>query len=106
MLSLSPRLLTTYLSCRSNPMATLELWRSLLESLSSQPIYSVLPSLLDAAERHNLPDHLRPAQNEFDKSIGAIFSDAMGSANPDALPLLLRVIRYSGAFKYPNVLSV
>jgi hypothetical protein len=102
----SPRLLTTYLSCRSNPIVTLELWRSLLESLPSQPIYPVLSFLLDAAERHTLPDHLKPAQNEFDKSIGAIFSDAMGSANPDALPLLLRVIRYSGALKYTDVLSV
>lgn len=103
---MSPRLLTTYLSCRSDPTVTLELWRSLLESLSSQSIYPVLPFLLDVAERHTLPDHLKPAQNEFDMSIGAMFSDAMGSANPDALPLLLRVIRYSGALKYFNVLSV
>jgi E3 ubiquitin-protein ligase listerin len=96
-LSVSSRLLTTYLSCRSNPTVTLELWRSLLESLPSQLIYTVLPYLLDAAERHALPHHLKPAQNEFDKSISVIFSDAIGSANPDALPLLLRVIRYSGA---------
>ena len=105
-LSLSSRLLTTYLSCRNNPTVTLELWRSLLESLPSQLIYTVLPYLLDAAERHTLPHHLKPAQNEFDKSISAIFSDAIGSANPDALPLLLRVIRYSGGLKYLNVLGV
>ena len=105
-ISVSPRLLTTYLSCRSNLVVTLELWHSLLESLPSQSVYSMLPFLLDAAERHTLPDHLKPAQNEFDKSISAIFSDAMGSANPDALPLLLRVIRHSGAFKYSNILSV
>jgi len=49
---------------------------------------------------------LKPARNEFDKSISTIFSDAIGSANPDALPLLLRVIRYSGAFKYLTVLGV
>ncbi|KAI0273234.1 hypothetical protein BGY98DRAFT_998534 [Russula aff. rugulosa BPL654] len=97
-LSLSSRLLTTYLSCRNNPTVTLELWRSLLESLPSELIYTVLPYLLDAAERHTLPRHLKPAQNEFDKLISAIFSDAIGSANPDALPLLLRVIRYSGYF--------
>ena len=103
---MSPRLLTTYLSSRSNPTVTLELWRSLLESLSSQPIYRVLPFLLDAAERHTLPDHLKPAQNEFDMSIGAMFSDAMGFANPDALPLLLRVIRHSGALEYLDVLSI
>jgi hypothetical protein len=66
----------------------------------------VLPFLLDATERHNLPDHLKPAQNEFGKSIGVMFSDAMGFANPDALPLLLRVIQYSGELNYPNVLSV
>jgi hypothetical protein len=104
-LSLSSRLLTTYLSCRNNPTVTLELWRSLLESLPSQLIYAVLPYLMDAAERHTLPHHLKPAQNEFDKSISAIFSDAIGSANPDALPLLLRVIRYSGGLKYLNVLG-
>jgi hypothetical protein len=105
-LSVSSRLLTTYLSCRSNPTVTLELWRSLLESLPSQLIYTVLPYLLDAAERHTLPHHLKPAQNEFDKSISAIFSDAIGSANPDALSLLLRVIRHSGAPEYLNVLGV
>jgi hypothetical protein len=66
----------------------------------------VLPFLLEAAERHALPDHLKPTQNEFDKSIGVMFSDAAGFANADALPLLLRVIRYSGALNYPNVLSV
>ena len=66
----------------------------------------MLPFLLEAAERHTLPDHLKPTQNEFDKSISVMFSDAVGFANPDALPLLLRVIRYSGALKYPNVLSV
>src|SRR6267154_875663 len=104
-LSVSSRLLTTYLSCRRNPTVTLELWRSLLESLPSQLIYTVLPHLLDAAERHTLPHHLKPSQNEFDKSISAIFSDAMGSANPEALPLLLRVIRYSGALEYLNVLG-
>ena len=105
-LSSGPRLLTTYLSRRSNPIVTLELWHSVLESLPSHLIYTVLPYLLDAAEQHTLPDHLKPAQNEFDKSIGVIFSDAMGSANPDALPLLLRVIRYSGALKYLDVLVV
>ena len=105
-LSVSSRLLTTYLSCRNSPTVTLELWRSLLESLPSQLIYTVLPYLLDAAERHTLPHHLKPAQNEFDKSISVIFSDVVGPANPDALPLLLRVIRYSGALKYSNVLGV
>ncbi|KAF8500410.1 hypothetical protein F5888DRAFT_1682008 [Russula emetica] len=101
-LSVSSRLLTTYLSCRNNPTVTLELWRSLLESLPSQLIYTVLPYLLDAAERHTLPHHLKPAQNEFATSISAIFSDAIGSANPDALPLLLRVIRCSGYFVTDN----
>jgi hypothetical protein len=105
-LSMSSRLLTTYLSCRCNATVTLELWRSLLESLPSQLIYTVLPYLLDAAERHTLPHHLKPAGNEFDKSTSAIFSDAIGSANPDALPLLLRVIRYSGALEYLNFLGV
>ena len=104
-LSLSSRLLITYLSFRNNPTVTLELWRSLLESLPSELIYAVLPYLLDATERHTLPRHLKPAQNEFDTSISAIFSDAIGSANPDALPLLLRVIRYSGGLKYLNVLG-
>ena len=66
----------------------------------------MLPYLLDAAEQHTLPHHLKPAQNEFDRSISAIFSDAMGAANPDALPLLLRVIRYSGRLKYLNALGV
>jgi len=60
-------------------------------------MYTVLPLLLDAAERHTLPDHLKPSQKEFDKSIGVILSDAVDSTNPDALPVLLRVIRYSGA---------
>ena len=105
-LSVSSRLLTTYLSCRGNPTVTLELWRSLLESLPSQLIYTVLPYLLDAAERHALPRHLKPAKNEFDKSISAIFSHAVGATYPDALPLLLRVIRYSGALKYLDVLGV
>ena len=95
-LSVSPRLLTSYFSSRSKPRVTLEVWCSLLESLPSQPIYTVLPLLLDAAERHTLPDHLKPSQKEFDKSIGAILSDAIDSANPDALPVLLRVIRHSG----------
>ena len=105
-LSVSSRLLTTYLSCRNNPTVTLKLWRSLLESLPSQLIYTVLPYLLDAAERHTLPHHLKPAQNEFDKSISAIYSDALGAACSDALPLLLRIIRYSGALKYLDVLGV
>ncbi len=87
-------------------MVTLDLWRSLLESLPSQPIYTVLPYLLEAGERHILPDHLKPAQSEFDKTIGTLFSDAMGSSNTDALPLLLRVIRSSGVLKYLNVLGV
>jgi hypothetical protein len=87
-------------------VVTLNLWRSLLESLPSQPIYTALPHLLDAGERHILPDHLKPAQNEFDKTIGALFSDAMGSINTDALPLLLRVIRSSGALKYLSALGV
>ncbi|KAH9988778.1 hypothetical protein BJV74DRAFT_459602 [Russula compacta] len=97
-LNVSPRLATTYLSRRGNLTVTLELWRALLETLSSQPIYIVLPHLLDAAERRTLPDHLKPAQKEFDRSISALYSDAMNSANPDALALLLRVIRYSGYF--------
>jgi hypothetical protein len=96
----APRLLTTYFSSRRNPTVTLEVWRSLLESLPSQPIYTVLPNLLDAAERRTLPDHLKPSQKEFDKSISVILSDAVDSANPDALPVLLRVIRYSGALRY------
>src|SRR6266702_1688178 len=73
-LSISPRLLTTYLSRRGDQAVTLKLWRSLLESLPTQP--------------------------EFDRSISAIFADAMASANADALPLLLRVIRCSGALRY------
>ena len=105
-LTVSSRLLTTYLSCRRNSAVTLELWRSLLESPPSQLLYTVLPYLLDAAERHILPDHLKPAQNEFDNSISAMFSDAIGSVNPDSLPLLLRVIRYSGALVYLDVLGV
>ena len=104
-LNAAPRLLTTYFSIRSNHRVTLEVWRSLLESLPSQPIYIVLPHLLDAAERGALPDHLKPSQKEFDKSIGAILSDAMDSANQDALPILLRVIRYSGALRYLTVSS-
>ncbi|KAH9959432.1 hypothetical protein BC827DRAFT_504162 [Russula dissimulans] len=97
-LNVSPRLLTTYLSRRGDSVVTLKLWRSLLQSLPSQAIYTVLPHLLDAAERRALPGHLEPAQNEFDRSIGALFSDATSSANLDALPLLLRVIRHSGYF--------
>jgi hypothetical protein len=105
-LSAAPRLLTTYFSIRGNHRLTLEVWRSLLESLPSQPIYIVLPHLLDAAERRTLPDHLKPSQKkEFDRSIGAILSDAMDSANPDALPILLRIIRYSGAVRYLTVSS-
>jgi hypothetical protein len=98
-LSISPKLLTTYLSCRGDQAVTLKLWRSLLESLPT-PVYVVLPPLLDATEQGALPEHLKPAQQEFDKSIGAIFADAMASANADALPLLLRVIRCSGALRY------
>lgn len=105
-LSVSSRLFTTYLSCRRNPTVTLELWHSVLELPPSQFIYTGLPYLLDAAERHILPDHLKPAQNEFDNSISAMFSDAIGSVNPDSLPLLLRVIRYSGALEYLDVLGV
>jgi hypothetical protein len=99
-LSVSPRLLTTYLSRRADHVVTLKLWRALLGSLPSLPIYTVLPPLLDAAERRTLPDHLKPTRREFDGSISVIFSDALGSNNPDALPLLLRVIRCSGALKY------
>jgi hypothetical protein len=40
---------------------------------------------------------LKPSRREFDMSIGAILSDAIDSAKPDALPVLLRVIRHSGA---------
>lgn len=104
-LNAAPRLLTTYLSIRGNHRVTLEVWRSLLESLPSQPIYVVLPHLLDAAERRTLPDHLKPSQNGFDRSIGAILSDAIDSANPDALPMLLRIIRYSGTVRYLTVSS-
>ena len=105
-LNVAPRLLTTYFGIRGDPKVTLEVWRSLLESLPSQPVYTVLPYLLDAAERRTLPDHLKPSQKEFDRSISAILSDAMDSTNPDALPVLLRVIRYSGALRYLTVSSV
>ncbi|KAH9041508.1 hypothetical protein EDB83DRAFT_2409286 [Lactarius deliciosus] len=97
-LSISPKLLTTYLSRRGDQAVTLKLWRSLLESLPTQPIYVVLPPLLDATEQGALPEHLKPAQQEFDKSISAIFADAMASIKADALPLLLRVVRCSGYF--------
>ncbi|KAF8268005.1 hypothetical protein EI94DRAFT_1728947 [Lactarius quietus] len=97
-LSISPKLLTTYLSRRGDQAVTLKLWRSLLESLPSQPVYVVLPPLLDAAEKGALPEHLKPTEQEFDKSIGAIFTDAMAFDNADALPLILRVIRCSGYF--------
>ncbi|KAI0305195.1 hypothetical protein B0F90DRAFT_1702407 [Multifurca ochricompacta] len=97
-LSVSPKLLTTYLSRRDDHLVTLGLWRSLLESLPSHPVYAVLPPLLEAVEQHTLPDHLKPARREFDRSISAIFADAMGSANSDAFPLLLRLIRCSGYF--------
>lgn len=96
-LSISPKLLTIYLSRRGDQAVTLKLWRSLLESLPSQPVYVVLPPLLDATEQGALPEHLKPTEYEFDKSISAIFADAMAAANVDALPLLLRVIRCSGA---------
>src|SRR6266702_3161546 len=99
-LSISARLLTTHLSLRGDQAVTLKLWRSLLESLPTQPVYVVLPPLLDATEQGALPEHLKPTQQEFDKSISAIFADAMASANVDALPLLLRVIRCSGALRY------
>ena len=99
-LSTSPKILTTYLSRRGDQEATLKLWRSLLESLPTQPVYVVLPPLLDAAETGALPEHLKPSLQEFDRSISAIFADAMASSNTDALPLLLRVIRCSGAFRY------
>jgi hypothetical protein len=99
-LSVSPRLLTTYLSRRTDQAITLKLWRALIGSLPSQPIYTALPPLLDAAEQRILPDHLKPTGQEFDGSISAMFSDAMGSTNPEALPLLIRVIRCSGALKY------
>ncbi|KAH9005649.1 hypothetical protein EDB86DRAFT_3177955 [Lactarius hatsudake] len=79
-LSISPKLLTTYLSRRGGQAVTLKLWRSLLESLPTQPVYVVLPPLLDAAEQGALPEHLKPAQQEFDKSISAIFADAMACA--------------------------
>ena len=98
-LTISPKLLTTYLSCRGDQVVTLKLWRSLLESLPT-PIYVVLPPLLDATEQGALPEHLKPIQQEFDKTISAIFADAMASADADALPLLLRVIRCSGALRY------
>ncbi|KAI9444100.1 hypothetical protein H4582DRAFT_1919312 [Lactarius indigo] len=81
-LSISPKLLTTYLSRRGDQAVTLKLWRSLLESLPTQPVYV----------------HLKPAQQEFDRSISGIFADAMASVNADALPLLLGVIRCSGYF--------
>jgi E3 ubiquitin-protein ligase listerin len=99
-LNVAPRLLTTYFSIRGEPRVTLEVWRTLLESLSSQPIYTVLPHLLDAAERRALPGYLKPSQKEFDRSIDDILSDAMDSTSPDALPMLLRIIRYSGALRY------
>lgn len=102
-LSILPELLTTYLSRRGDQEATLKLWRSLLESLPTQPVYVVLPPLLDAAETGALPEHLKPFQEEFDKSISAIFADAMASSNTDALPLLLRVIRCSGVFRFQLV---
>jgi hypothetical protein len=102
-LSISPKLLTTYLSRRGDQEATLKLWRSLLEALPSQPVYVVLPTLLNASEKGALPEHLKPAQQEFDKSISAIFADAMASTNADALPLLLRVIRCSGALMFQLV---
>jgi hypothetical protein len=105
-LSVSPKLLTTYLSRRADQVVTLELWRAVLGSLLSQPIYTALPPLLDEAERRALPDYLKPTQQEFDGSISVIFSDALGSTNPNALPLLLRVIRCSGALKYRVVSSV
>ncbi|KAH9035965.1 hypothetical protein EDB84DRAFT_1659282 [Lactarius hengduanensis] len=79
-LSISPKLLTTYLSRRGDKAVTLKLWRSLLESLPTQPVYVVLPPLLDATEQGALPEHLKPAQQEFDKSISAIFADAMACA--------------------------
>jgi hypothetical protein len=102
-LSISPRLLTSYLSRRGDHVVTVELWRALLGSLPSQPIYAVLPPLLDAAERRTLPGHLKPARQELDRSISVIFSDALESTNPDALSLLLRVIRCSGALYHPVV---
>ncbi len=104
--SISPTLLTTYLSRRGDRAVTLRLWRSLLESLPAQPVYTVLPHLLDATERGSLPEHLKPAEQEFDKSISAIFADAMSSANMDALPLLLRTIRRSGALRFELILIV
>ncbi|KAI9462830.1 hypothetical protein BJY52DRAFT_1203094 [Lactarius psammicola] len=97
-LSISPKLLTTYLSRRGDQTVTLKLWHSLLESLPTQPVYVVLPHLLDATEQGALPEHLKPTQQEFDKSISAIFADAIADANADALPLLLRVIRLEGHF--------
>ena len=96
---MSPKLLTTYLSSRVDQVVTLELWHAVLGSLLSQHIYTVLPPLLDVAERRTLPGHLKPTGQEFDRSISVMFSDALGSTNPDALPLLLRVIRCSGALK-------
>ncbi|KAI9452266.1 hypothetical protein F5148DRAFT_1331820 [Russula earlei] len=97
-LNVSPSLLTAYLSRRNDTTVTIELWRSLLRSLPSQPIYTVLPRLLDAVERHALPDHLKPIQNEFDRSIGALFADAISPPNPDALPLLLRCLTRSEGY--------
>jgi hypothetical protein len=105
-LNVAPGLLTTYFSSRGNSKVTLEVWRSLLESLPLHPLYTVLPHLLDAAERRTLPDHLKPSQKEFDRSISTILLDSIESNNPDALPVLLRVIRCSGEPRYFVVSSI
>lgn len=96
----------TYLASRSpsNAQRTLNLWRSILLSLSSVPsvAYGALPILLDAVEKADgWAAQMAPELQEFDEVLMVLFEDATdsgGDRSRKAVGILERVIYYSSGF--------
>lgn len=116
LLLIYPSLLMAYLASRtpSDTQLTLNLWRSILLSLSSAPsmVYGALPALLNAVEEGQSQGgkdqkvlwvaEIHPEEREFDEVLMTLFGDATGSGSEgrswEAVGLLERIIRSSSTY--------
>ncbi|KAI0316069.1 hypothetical protein OF83DRAFT_1284410 [Amylostereum chailletii] len=100
LLSIGPDLLLTYLGRCEDHEVTVRLWRSTLSAISANPefIHTSLPHLVSAAQRSELPDYIKPAEQELDNAVSELFINAVDDRDATAAGLLQRIVRIPNHF--------
>ena len=91
LLAAMPSLLLLYLKFRKDETSAAAVWHRVLESVGHSPeeLHSTLPALLDAAERKQLPEYLRPQGEELHDAAAHLLTEALSGPQGRSSALLI-----------------